>query len=140
MKPGPPPAKRIVAGILRRDGQILICQRSRTQVQALRWEFPGGKMEAGESESAALVRELREELGVEAQVGELIKRVNYRYSETGWLDLAFYAVAAFVGEPVNRVFEQVRWVRPAEMADFDFLEADRPILSLLMGREWCGSS
>jgi len=133
--PGPHSPKRIVAGILRRDRKILICQRARTQVQALRWEFPGGKLEAGESETAALVRELREELGVDAEIGTLVQRTRYRYSETGWLDLAFYDVTAWVGEPVNRVFEQVRWVQREEMKAFDFLEADRPLLTLLLAQD-----
>lgn len=75
--------KRIVAGILRRKDQILICQRSRRQVQGLKWEFPGGKIEPGEEERAALERELREELDVASVIGPLLARIRHRYSETG---------------------------------------------------------
>jgi len=71
--------KRIVAGILRREGQILICQRARGQVQELKWEFPGGKIEAGEDDRTALERELREELDVGSEIGPLLARIRHRY-------------------------------------------------------------
>jgi 8-oxo-dGTP diphosphatase len=120
--------KRIVAGVLRREGRVLICQRARGGVQALQWEFPGGKVEAGEEERAALARELREELGIEAKAGRLLARVRHRYAETGELELAFYEIAAFEGEPENRVFEAIAWEKPDQLATYDFLAADRPLL------------
>ncbi|HUX68477.1 MAG TPA: (deoxy)nucleoside triphosphate pyrophosphohydrolase [Terriglobales bacterium] len=123
--------RRIVAGILRRGAQVLICQRRRGGVQGGQWEFPGGKLEPGEEEGAALARELREELGIEAEVGRLRARVRHRYAETGELELAFYEIAAFAGEPQNRVFEAIAWVEPAAFESYDFLAADRPVLELL---------
>ncbi len=123
--------KSIVAGLLCRDGHILIAQRARTQRHALKWEFPGGKVEPGETSEQALRRELVEELAVESDVGPLFQRIRHRYQETGELQLSFYWVTAFRGEPQNQVFEQIRWVRPQELADFDFLDADRPIVAAL---------
>ena len=123
--------KQVVAGILRRGEAILICQRRRGGAQGGQWEFPGGKLEPGEEERTALVRELREELGIEAEVGRLLARVRHRYAETGELELAFYEVAAFAGEPENRVFEAIAWVAAAEFGRYDFLAADRPLLELL---------
>lgn len=125
------PGQRIVAGVLRRRERVLICQRGRGAVQALRWEFPGGKVEADEEERPALARELREELGIEAKVGALIARVRHTYEETGELELAFYEVPAFEGELRNLVFEKIVWELPAHFDTYDFLPADRPILELL---------
>ncbi|MGH9519107.1 MAG: NUDIX domain-containing protein, partial [Terriglobales bacterium] len=82
----------IVAAVLRRGDHILICQRSRSGAMPLRWEFPGGKLEGGESEPDALRRELREELGIVAKPGRLLARVRHTYAETGTLELAFYEV------------------------------------------------
>lgn len=124
--------KQIVAGILRRDGRVLICQRSRGQVQPLRWEFPGGKVEAGESEVAALEREVWEELGVVARCGALVFRLRYRYAETGELELAFYEMT-WSGEVENRVFEQIVWEEAGRLGGYDFLEADRPVVEWLAG-------
>ena len=125
--------KRIVAGILRRDGQILICQRARGQVQELKWEFPGGKIEPGEDDRTALERELREELDVASEIGSLLARIRHRYSETGELDLAFYEVRRFEGEPRNCVFESIVWEDAGKLRGYDFLAADRPIVEMLAG-------
>lgn len=125
--------KHIVAGILRRDGEILICQRARGQVQELKWEFPGGKIEPGEDERAALERELREELDVGSEIGALLARIRHRYSETGELDLAFYEIRRFEGEPRNCVFESIVWEKAERLYEYDFLAADRPIVEMLAG-------
>ncbi|MGH9465932.1 MAG: (deoxy)nucleoside triphosphate pyrophosphohydrolase [Terriglobales bacterium] len=125
----------VVAGVLRRhDGRILICQRAASQRHPLQWEFPGGKREAGESESAALARELEEELGIEvraAEIGALLLRRRYQYPETGWLELAFYDVPRWRGEPSNRIFAQILWEQAPALGAYDFLAADRPLLELL---------
>jgi len=125
-------ARKIVAGILRRAGTVLICQRAGSGAQPLRWEFPGGKLEAGEEERLGLERELREELGIEARVGRVFARIRHTYAETGELDLVFFEVTGFEPEPVNRVFEAMVWEQPARLGSYDFLEADRPVLELLL--------
>ncbi len=122
--------RRIVAGVLRREGRVLICQRAEGVRHAGRWEFPGGKVEAGESEAEALARELREELGIEAAAGALLLRVRHDYGE-GELEIAFYEAAIEAGEPENRVFAAIAWERPEALAGYAFLDADRPLLRRL---------
>lgn len=118
---------------MRRDGKILICQRAAEGRHALRWEFPGGKVEAGESEPEALARELAEELGLQIlpeHIGPLVARLHHRYPEFS-VELAFYEVAAPALEPQNRIFAAVWWAAPETLGNYDFLEADRPLLSRL---------
>lgn len=118
----------IVAAIIERQGRILICQRARHVPQPLKWEFPGGKVESGEDERTALVRELAEELEIDAAIGRLLTRIRHSYSGIGDLELAFYSVDHYTGEAVNRVFEQIRWVTRRELPDYDFLAADVPLV------------
>lgn len=109
----------------------MICQRRRGTRFELDWEFPGGKVEAGEGERACLERELREELGIETEIGGLVARVRHRYPETPELELAFYEVARFKGEPTNRIFEAIAWVHPKDLGSYKFLAADCAVLEVL---------
>ncbi len=121
-------AQLIVGGLLLNPaGEILLCQRALTGRQGGKWEFPGGKVEAGESETAALTREFQEELCIRAWPERLLLRIRHHYPETGLLELAFYQMVGFTGTPVNRVFEQIRWVVPSAVPSFDLLEADRRV-------------
>ncbi|MGH9486813.1 MAG: (deoxy)nucleoside triphosphate pyrophosphohydrolase [Terriglobales bacterium] len=125
---------RVAAAILRRDGRVLICQRARSGPYPLLWEFPGGKLEAGESEPQALARELEEELGLQLrpeQIGALVARLRHRYPRTGTVELAFYEVPDAGGEPRNRVFEAMAWERVPALSSYDFLPADQPLLGML---------
>jgi 8-oxo-dGTP diphosphatase len=114
----------VVAGVIEREGRVLICQRRRDDSHPLKWEFPGGKVEPGEDPRAALERELREELGIEARAGRVLARRTFRYPGRPPFRLTFFQVAAFSGEPVNRVFERIAWEAPARLPAYDFLEAD----------------
>jgi len=114
----------VVAAIVGRGGRILICRRTATQPHALKWEFPGGKVEAGESPPQALCRELQEELAVRAQIGDEVERYEFCYPGRSPILLIFYAVTDFSGEPRNCGFEEMRWVAPEELPQFDFLEGD----------------
>jgi 8-oxo-dGTP diphosphatase len=121
----PGPALRFVAAaLIVRDGQVLIGQRRPDQVMALKWEFPGGKIEAGETAQQALARELHEELGIEAVVGPAITRVRHNYRHGGAVDLQFFAVREFSGEIQNHIFNEVRWVKLGDLPEYDFLAAD----------------
>jgi len=122
---------RVSAGLILRDGRILICQRAATDAFPLKWEFPGGKVENGEEPAAALARELREELGIRATVGAEVSRVQHAYPGGPEVELFFYSVPAFVGEPVNRRFAAVEWAPLATLPAYDFLEADRPLVTQL---------
>jgi 8-oxo-dGTP diphosphatase len=123
---------QVVAGILTRGDQVLICQRGAHDPQAFRWEFPGGKIEAGESAREALVRELREELTIEAVVGELFDTVLHSYRQDAAVNLQFFLIQSYTGTESNQVFAQFRWVRRAELENFDFLEADRVVIQKLL--------
>ena len=118
----------MVAALIVRDGEILIGQLRPDQPMALQWEFPGGKIEAGESPQLALARELEEELGIQALIGPRITHIRHNYRHGGAVDLQFFAVHEFTGEIVNRVFHELRWVRLDELPDYDFLAADRSLI------------
>src|SRR5579863_1375154 len=114
----------VVAALIRQDGRILICRRSAEQKHPLKWEFPGGKVESGESPREALARELREELAIEARIGDEVERYEFCYPGGRPLLLIFHAVDEFTGEPRNCVFHEIRWAEIGGLARFDFLEGD----------------
>ena len=92
------------------------------------WEFPGGKIEAGESAQQALERELGEELGIQAKIGPPITRIRHNYRHGGAVDLQFFAVREFTGEIVNQIYQQVKWVKLEELPSYEFLAADRGLI------------
>jgi 8-oxo-dGTP diphosphatase len=120
--------KQVVAALIVRDGKVLICQRAQDQPMALKWEFPGGKVEPGEEEPAALHRELQEELGISATIEEKVTSVQHHYRKGGAVELHFYRVQKYEGEMENRIFEQIRWVDRRDLPQFDFLAADRDLI------------
>jgi 8-oxo-dGTP diphosphatase len=123
------PALRFVAAaLIVRDGEVLIGQRRPEQPMGSMWEFPGGKIEAGESPEQALVRELSEELGIRASIGPAVTRIRHNYRHGGAVDLQFFAVREFVGEIVNHIYQQIRWVKLEELPEYEFLAADRGLI------------
>lgn len=124
----------VVAGIIERDGRILIAQRKNSGFHPLKWEFPGGKVEPGETPQTALRRELQEELGIHARIGEEILRYEYQYAGRARILLIFYCVLDFEGEPANLDFEQIRWERREQLRDYDFLEGDADFIRQLSGQ------
>jgi 8-oxo-dGTP diphosphatase len=114
----------VVAAIIEREGRVLICRRRRDQQHALKWEFPGGKVEAGEAPAAALRRELEEELGVRAEIGRQVADYQYTYPGRAPIRLIFFIVTEFAGEIRNRIFEEVLWERYERLPNYDFLEGD----------------
>jgi len=116
--------KRVVAALIVKDGKILVCQRTRHQTMPLKWEFPGGKIEEGEQPRDALRRELEEELGIDAKIGEEIARIHHKYRTGSSVELRFYVVREYKGELENRIFKDVRWSDREDLPAYDFLEAD----------------
>jgi 8-oxo-dGTP diphosphatase len=125
----PGPALRFVAAaLIVRDKEVLIGQRRADQPMASLWEFPGGKIEPGESAREALVRELAEELGIRAEIGPAVTHIRHNYRRGGAVDLQFFAVREFSGEIDNQIYQQVRWVRLEDLPGYDFLAADRGLI------------
>jgi 8-oxo-dGTP diphosphatase len=112
-------AEDSVAGV-----EVLICQRKPDQPMSLKWEFPGGKIEAGETSEEALARELNEELGIKAVIGKRVARIRHKYRNGGAIDLQFFVVREFDGTLENRIFNDMRWAPLTELPGYDFLAAD----------------
>lgn len=121
----------VVAAVIERGGQVLIGQRPAGKWHALKWEFPGGKVEPGESPEVALRRELAEELGIQAVIGGRIADYEYAYPGREPIRLIFFAVGEFTGTMENRVFEQVRWEARQRLPTYDFLEGDLDFVRVL---------
>jgi len=125
---------QVVAAIIERQGEILICQRKPNGAHPLKWEFPGGKVEAGEDPEQALARELQEELAIRAVVGAEIARYEYSYPGRTPTLLRFYRVREFDGEPRNLDFHAMRWESLERLSEYDFLEGDADIIRVLSDR------
>ena len=124
-----PPVRYVVAALILREQpanarEVLICQRRPDQPMSLKWEFPGGKIEAGETPEAALARELNEELGIHATIGRHVAGLRHRYRNGASIDLQFFVVQEFQGELENRIFNEMRWSPLGALPDYDFLAAD----------------
>jgi len=121
--------KRVVAALIVQNGKLLVCQRTRHQTMPLKWEFPGGKIEEGEQPRDALRRELDEELGIEAIIGDELARIQHEYPNGGTVELRFFVVREYQGELENRIFKDIQWSEPKDLPKFDFLEADLTLVS-----------
>ena len=120
----------VAAAIIVQEGKILIARRSEGRHQAGKWEFPGGKVEEGETPEACLVREIQEELGIRIETGALFAESQYRYDAHAVRLLAFGAKKT-AGEYRLAVHSEIRWVLPGELGSFDFAPADIPITERL---------
>lgn len=128
--PGEPHLIRVAAGILVDGDRILVCQRPRSDPYGLEWEFPGGKIERGESLEACLRRELAEELAIDADVGREVYRLRHRYPDR-FVEVTFFVVASFRGTIRNQVFESIAWSHREDLSAYNFLEADRKLVALI---------
>ncbi len=123
----------VVAGVIESGGKILVCQRRRGDTFELMWEFPGGKLQAGETPAEGLARELLEELGVEAEVGAELFRTQHRYAELSEpIELIFMATTVDARAIRNIVFESMEWRAASSLGELNFLPADREFIGLLV--------
>jgi 8-oxo-dGTP diphosphatase len=122
--------KKVTAAVIERDGKILVARRKPGLVAGGLWEFPGGKLEEGEAAERGLARELEEELGVEAKVGEFLCAIPF----TGPLmsfELVVYRAELLGGDFRLTDHDEIRWLEPAEMEESLFSKPDRPVVRLL---------
>jgi 8-oxo-dGTP diphosphatase len=120
----------VTAGIIFENGRVLICQRHHSDPYGMQWEFPGGKVRDGEDLRGALARELAEELGIRAEIGEEVFRLQHRYPDR-LVEVIFFRVQSFTGTVTNQVFESVAWAARHELPAYPFLEADRELVARL---------
>ncbi len=123
---------QVAVGIVLSRGSVLLCQRSASARYPLKWEFPGGKLEPGESPETCLARELREELSIHASVGPLVHRQHSVYPDSGSFDVFYHEIPSWSGLIVNRVFESIAWVPLGGLPSFDILDGNRDIVDLLL--------
>jgi 8-oxo-dGTP diphosphatase len=127
--------KQVVAALILRGDEVLCCQRTEYQALPLKWEFPGGKIEAGEQAQAALQRELDEELGVRAEIGAKVAQLVHEYQNGNAVELQFFAVERYEGELQNRIFREIRWVVRRDLPTLDFLDADKKLVQQIANGE-----
>jgi 8-oxo-dGTP diphosphatase len=125
--------RTVVAAVIERaDRRLLIGQRRRNDTSPLKWEFPGGKVEEGETPEAALARELREELGVRLLRCSPLGKVQHQYANLGeMLEILFYAASIKEVEISPKSFERIAWVLPKELGNYDFLAANSQLIANL---------
>lgn len=126
---------QVVAALIFDGDRFLICQRPAHKARGLLWEFVGGKVEPGESKEAALIRECREELAVEVQVGEPFMEVTHAYPDIT-VELTLFFARITEGVPQKLEHQDIQWIRVCQIPQFDFCPADVEILKAIMERKW----
>ncbi|MDQ7821880.1 MAG: 8-oxo-dGTP diphosphatase MutT [Candidatus Eremiobacteraeota bacterium] len=123
--------KDVTAAIIEKEGRVLIARRKHGFHLQYKWEFPGGKIEQGETPECCLARELKEEFGIESTIGEFVCRSEYDYGDRT-IELLAFRVTHVAGDFHLDSHEEIQWVFPQDMAGFDFAEADKPIVEKLL--------
>ena len=123
--------KKVIAAVIEKDGKILIAQRAKKDALFGKWEFPGGKMEPGETEEGCLKRELFEEFGIHAEIGSYICSSYFEHKGYPFEMRVFY-VHSFSGEPILYEHQQIKWVEKNELLQFEYPEPDLPIIQELL--------
>ncbi len=125
----------VVGIVVDAQGRILITRRADHAHQGGLWEFPGGKLEAGEPAQAGLIRELREELGIRVRAAQPLMTIRHSYPDKAVL-LDVWRIEDYTGDPRGLEGQPMRWVAPGELSDWNFPAADEPIIDALRGEGW----
>jgi 8-oxo-dGTP diphosphatase len=122
--------RKVTAAVIEKDGKILIAKRKREDALGGKWEFPGGKLESGETPEECLTRELREELGIETRIEAFLcsSRFVYRHMD---VELLAYRTSYVSGEIRLHEHERAVWVLPEDLKEYDFSDADKPVVKRL---------
>lgn len=123
--------KRIVASVMTKGETVLIAQRAKKDVLYEKWEFPGGKVEGDETDHECLKRELAEEFGIQATIGDYFCTSYFTHKGES-MEMVVYYVPSFVGDLTLYDHKQIKWVTPPELLQYDFPDADRPIIDKLL--------
>ncbi|OGM01610.1 hypothetical protein A3K72_01515 [Candidatus Woesearchaeota archaeon RBG_13_36_6] len=130
----------VVGGIIRRDNKMLIAQRLPKSTNALKWEFPGGGFELGEDHRKALVREIKEELGVKIRVKQIYEVVSHTYdfgkNKEIYILIMYFLADYAGGEPKKIRVNDFRWVTKQEIKQFDFCDADKAVVDKIVKEGW----
>lgn len=121
----------VTAAVIEKEGKVLLAQREPKDRLAGKWEFPGGKVEPGETPQDCLAREIREELGIEVQVGEFLCSSRFDYDHAS-VEILAYRCSWLAGQIQRNVHQALQWVFPEDLAKVDLAEADRPIARCLL--------
>lgn len=125
----------VAVGIIEKSDRVLLCQRKRSSRYALKWEFPGGKMNENELLEECLKRELFEELNVKANVGECLLKKKNIYPDGGEFEVSYFLIDNFTGKIRNKIFEKILWINIAELPSLDMLEGNSEIVLMLMEKQ-----
>ncbi|MCK4813568.1 MAG: (deoxy)nucleoside triphosphate pyrophosphohydrolase [Candidatus Marinimicrobia bacterium] len=124
---------QVVAGIIEIDGFILLCQRHAKEKRfPLKWEFPGGKIKDGESPREAIIRELKEELGIQATGIKHFNEYDYQYKNESPIQLIFFTITRYERTIQNRQFEAMAWVSREKLHKYDILDGDQQLVEVLI--------
>ena len=123
--------KKVVAGLIKKDNTILIAQRAKKDLLYGKWEFPGGKMEQGETEQECLQRELHEEFGIKAEVGDYFCTIPFEHKNQ-LMEMIVFFVPAFSGEFILYEHSQIKWVEKEDLLQYEFPEPDKPVIQKLL--------
>jgi len=120
-----------IAIVQNEQNKILISRRQQGKHLAGKWEFPGGKVEQGESLEGAMLRELKEEVGLSATQFTLFDSLNFQYDQLN-LSLHFYLVEGYEGEPVSLEGQEIKWINPSQLSEYDFPKANLTVINKLL--------
>ncbi|MBU7006740.1 8-oxo-dGTP diphosphatase MutT [Phosphitispora fastidiosa] len=123
----------VTAAIIENNGKFLIAQRKKGSHQGMKWEFPGGKVEQGEDPEACLIREIKEELDINVEVGDIFKVVSHIYEDRQVI-LLCYLCSLKGGQPSCIDCQDWKWADPEEMMGYEFAPADIPVVRKLLGQ------